>query len=131
MLPATKLAAITLPLFLAQSTTDSVRSSDLGEWVVIGAGVLVIVNVGWQFLDRVRGGSPQKNEVTFTAQFATQKELGDLKSEVNKIDHERRTSAANLHEKIESLAVRLDERIDEIPGRTIALLGETKKLHGK
>lgn len=71
----------------------------------------------------------QKREVSFSDTFATAKEHAALVQEVAKIDHERRTSAANLHSKIDELAKRLDSRIDEIPGRTIALLAETKQLH--
>jgi len=127
--PAVKIGVTALPLFVAESTTDNVKSSAIGEWVVIAAGVLVIINVAWNFIDRVRGGSTEKREVTFPAQFASQADHHALKEEVTKIDSERRQSTANLHAKIDALAVRLDERIDEIPGRTIALLGETKRLH--
>lgn len=127
--PAAKLGAITLPLFVAESTIDGVKSSALGEWMVIGAAALVVIRVGWDFMDRVRGGPTQRAEVSFAAEFATRKDHDALKAEVEKIDHERRTSVANLHGKIDALAGRLDGRIDEIPGRTIALLSETKQLH--
>lgn len=123
------LGALVLPIFFAQSTIDGVKSSALGEWLVIGAAVLVIIRIGWEFVDRVQGGPTQKSEVTFAAQFATQKEHAELKAEVTKLDSERRTSVANLHAKIDGVAQRLDDRIDAIPARTISLLGETKKLH--
>lgn len=71
----------------------------------------------------------QKREVTFSEEFATREQHAELKREVDKIDGERRTSVANLHKKIEDVRESLDKRIDEIPGRTIALLNETKQLH--
>lgn len=58
-----------------------------------------------------------------------EKQIDELKGEIAKLDGERRTSVANLHTKIDQLATRLDDRIDEIPRRTIALLNETKQLH--
>ncbi|MBI3885914.1 MAG: hypothetical protein HY302_09335 [Opitutae bacterium] len=128
MTPAIKLGLTTLPLFVAESTTDSVKSSALGEWLVIGAAVLVIAQIGWSFVDRVRGGSPQKREVSFTEQFVTREQHVKLEEEIAKIDNERRVSVAGIHSKIDNLAERLDDRIDNVPERTIALLKNTKGL---
>lgn len=128
MLPEIKSALMTMPLFIAESTTAEVKSSALGEWLVIGAAVMVIVQIGWTFIDRVRGGTAQKREVSFSAEFVTQEQHAELKATVAKIDHERRTSVAELHKKIEGAERRLNERIDAVPDRTIKLLRETKNL---
>lgn len=134
MTPTAKLAAYSLPLFAAESTFQGVPSSDLGNLLVGLAALMIIGKMAWDTLDRVRGGS-QKREVSFSDQYSTREQCaerhGVLTNEIQKIDHERRTSVANLHEKIDHLSERIDKRIDEIPARTIALLTETKQLHQK
>ena len=157
MTSAIKLGLVTLPLFLAESTTDSVKSSALGEWLVIGAAVLVIVQIGWGFIDRVKGGSAQKREVSFADELATtddlrqahgriarerdevEKKLADMKEELRqrreKIDQDLRAIAGKVDSETRMLSKKLDdeisalnERIDAIPGRVITLLRETKGL---
>lgn len=128
MTPAIKTAFVATPLLIAESTTAEVKSSALGEWLVIAAAVMVIVQIGWSFLDRVRGGTPQKREVTFSEEFVTKEAHEELKAAVDKIDHERRTSVAELHKRIEGIERRLNERIDAVPQRVITLLRETKDL---
>lgn len=93
--------------------------------IIVGFLASIVAN-----LVMIRGSNrAQKREVSFADQFATAKEHAALAAEVAKLDSERRTSVANLHQKIDDLATRIDARIDEIPGRTIALLNETKQLH--
>ena len=99
--PAVKLGFVTLPLFLAESSTMEVKSSALGEWLVIGAAVLVIIQIGTGFIDRVRGGNPEKRQVSFADVFTTREEHDALRDEVAKIDTERRVSVAGLHKKID------------------------------
>ena len=123
-----KAAATALPLFVAESTYQGVRSSAIGELLVQLAAVAVIVMVLWNLVDRVRGGSAQKREVSFSTEFVTQKQHQELRDTVAKVDHERRTSTAELHKKIEGIERRLNERIDAVPERTIKLLRETKNL---
>lgn len=125
---ATKAAAIALPLFVAESTYQGVRSSAIGELLVQLAAVAVIIMVLWNLVDRVRGGTAQKREVSFSAEVVTLKQHEDLRKQVDKIDHERRTSVAELHKKVETAIERLNDRIDKVPERTITLLRETKDL---
>jgi flagellar biosynthesis/type III secretory pathway M-ring protein FliF/YscJ len=125
---ATKAAAAALPLFLAESTYQGVRSSAIGELLVQIAALAVIVMVVWNLVDRMRGGASQKREVSFSEEFATKEQHRKLEAAVEKIDHERRTSVAELHKKIEGIERRLNERIDAVPERTISLLRETKDL---
>jgi hypothetical protein len=113
----------------AETTFQGVRAGALGETLIIIAALAIIARILWEAADRVRGGSTQKREVSFAEIFATQKEHAELKAEVAKIDHERRTSAAQLHTKLDNMRSELDERINAIPGRTIALLNETRQLH--
>lgn len=101
-MPSTlKLALVSMPFFLAESTYEGVKSSALGEWLVQAAAAAVLVMALWNLVDRVRGGTPQKREVSFTEEFATKKQHEELKLEVAKIDTERRVSVANLHTKID------------------------------
>ncbi|MBI5770821.1 MAG: hypothetical protein HZA93_23795 [Verrucomicrobia bacterium] len=129
MTPTAQTGAVALPLFFAESSFSGVKASALGEQLVIMAALLIIAKLLWDFADRFRGGSPQKREVTLTENFATTHQHQELRAELEKLDRERRTSVAELHKKVEALSERLDARIDEIPGRTIALLNETKQLH--
>lgn len=130
-----KLAVMSLPLFLAESTTDSVKSSAIGEWVVVGAAVLVIIQVGWSFWDRLRGGVPQKREVSFAGKYATDEEMtnvhGRIKRERLELDkqiEELKAEDRRLREKLEHEIDNLQERIDLVPERTITLLRDTKGL---
>ena len=133
MTATAKLAVTALPLIAAESTFSGVQSSQLGEMLVGVAALLIIGKLVWEGIDRVRGGSTQKREVTLSEQFSTREQCAErheaICAELEKIDRERRTSVANLHEKIDHLSERLDSRIDAIPARTIALLAETKQLH--
>lgn len=124
----TKAAATALPLFVAESTYQGVRSSAIGELLVQLAAVAVIVMVIWNLVDRMRGGTAQKREVSFSTELVTQQQHQELKREVAKLDQERRTSVAELHKKIEGAITRLNERVDAVPERTIKLLRETKDL---
>ena len=79
------------------------------------------------------------NDPPLHRQYASREDADFLKSEIGKIDTERRTSVANLHLKIDtqlaSLRIELNSkienlegRIDAVPQRTISLLRETKGL---
>lgn len=72
-------------------------------------------------------------------EYATRMDADFLKSEIGKLDHERRTAVANLHTKVEATNAalraeltakieKLEVRIDAVPARTINLLRETKGL---
>jgi uncharacterized membrane protein YhiD involved in acid resistance len=100
MLMLPKAALLLPPLVVAESSYQGVGSSALGEFLVQAAAALVLLLVIWNIVEKLRG-TPQKRQVTVTSDFATQKEHAELKAEVTKIDNERRTSVAKLHEKID------------------------------
>lgn len=59
-------------------------------------------------------------------------ELADkIESNFRELDRKRSVSIAGLHDDLHKVETAVHQRIDAIPAATIALLTETKKLHGK
>lgn len=118
MTPFLKFASASTAFLLAEttaSTYEGVRSDHLGEWLVQAAAAAVLIMAIWNLVDRVRGGTSQKREVTFADEYATRKEHEDLKDEVAKLDQERRVSVANLHKKVDentAITARTEGKLD-------------------
>lgn len=122
-------------LAAAESTYQGVASSRIGETLVQIAALSVIAVAILNLVDRMRGGTTQKREVSFSQEFATKEELKQAHGRMNrereeldaKID-EIRDQNQRLSEKVESTKDELQERIDVVPERVIKLLRETKGL---
>lgn len=126
-----KLATIAAPLLIAESTFQGVRSSGIGEFLVTAAALSVIVMALWNMVDRVRGGTAQKREISFAESVATADELKqahgrisrereEVNREIKRLDEAQKETRASLE--------KLNDRVDAVPGRTIQLLRETKDL---
>ncbi len=144
-----------LPFLLAQDTPPAAL---VGSWLAVAfyiAGGVTCCVVCWHHLtgrgDQKR--TPQPLRVKQDDEFATKAELEDVKRQVAAIsdkiergfaalDDKRRTSIAGLHRDLDtkvgglrtdvfSKTDEIETRIDAIPGRTIALLNETRQLHAK
>lgn len=105
-------------------------AGELGSFLAIATFLLAAVIL----VRKVFGHEPPLHK-----EYASRTSTDLLKTEIDKIDNERRTSVANLHNKVDAniAALRaeltekiekLEDRIDAVPGRTIALLRETKNL---
>ena len=122
-------------LAAAESTYQGVASSRIGETLVQIAALSVIAVAILNLVDRMRGGSPQKREVSFAAEFATKEELkqahGRIAREREELDtkiDELKEQAERLSEKVDSKIDKLQERVDLVPERVIKQLRETKGL---
>lgn len=130
-----KLGLFALPLLLAEATFQGVPASSLGGWLINAAAAALLVRVLWDFADRVKGGAPQKREISFAESLATADEIkqahGRISREREEIDRELGRVAAEvkeLREKFDDTVRDLNARIDRVPERTINLLRETKDL---
>jgi len=141
MTASIKLTAMTLPLFVAESNYQGVKSSAIGELLVQAAALAVIVMVIWNFVDRVRFGSAQRREIQQPLTVQKQRETvseEELRQVHGRIARERaeidaqltdlKAEDVRLREKLDSDIADLHDRINSVPDRTIKLLRETKGL---
>lgn len=133
MLP--KAAFLFPPLLAVESTYEGVRSSVLGEFLVQAAAAMVLLLLVWNLIDKLRGGTPQKREVSFAEEIVTQDELkqahGRITRERDEIDNaiaELKEEQRAQRERHDAEISQLNARIDSVPGRVISLLRETKGL---
>lgn len=142
MISPFKLGMFTLPLFLAESTTAEVKSSALGEWLVIGAAVLVIVQIGWGFLDRVRGGPMEKREVSFAEEFVTKQEMKqahgriererkEVNDEIAKVRQDMRDSNDKLGDALRDLRLEIKQDNKGVHDRINEILEAVSELRGR
>lgn len=128
-----------LPLFLAESSYQGVRSSALGEWLVQAAALAVIALVVWQLVDRVRGGAPQKREVSFSREYVARPEYDrdrkELDEELGRMARNRKEhykevelqgrqivelkTRVDAHDR--AIAV-IDQKLDALPDRIARML---------
>lgn len=130
-----KAALLYPPLLAVESSYEGVRSSALGEFVIQAAAALVLLMLVWSVIDKLRGGTPQKREVSFADEMVTQEELkqahGRISREREDINREILNLKQEQKEQRDALAGTIKEfndRIDKVPQRTITLLRETKNL---
>lgn len=114
---------------LAQATA-TYTSGELAAFLGILSFLLGLIVLG----RKVFGHEPPLHR-----EYASRTDAAILKTEIDKVDHERRTSVANMHAKcdgqmsalrgeLNAKIEKLEIRIDAVPERTIKLLRETKDL---
>ena len=121
-------------LAITDHLPDPTSASSIGWLMVAVAALAATINQILKLTDRFKANPP-----THTV-FATKADHGELKERVNLVetrvdenfkllDQKRSVSIGNLHEALKQQTEMLNGRIDEVPGRVIRLLNETKQLH--